>query len=76
MLEESHNIISTTECNSNCLCQLNPSKCFNRVVQIAPVNTTLILQIFKTQKCGFGVRTLKNIPANTYVCEYIGKNNT
>lgn len=73
MLEQSNNLISCTECNPNCTCQINPSKCFNRVVQLTPVNPELQLQIFKTEKCGFGVRTLKNISANTYVCEYIGK---
>ena len=28
---------------------------------------------FKTDQCGWGVETLADIPAGTFVCEYIGE---
>jgi histone-lysine N-methyltransferase SUV39H len=31
------------------------------------------LEVFKTIKCGWGVRTLQNIPAHTFIAEYSGE---
>lgn len=54
------------ECNVNCKCS---DRCTNRVVQIPIAHN---LQIFKTKKCGWGVRCLHDIPAGAFVCCYFG----
>uniref|UniRef100_A0A2S2Q4Z7 Histone-lysine N-methyltransferase eggless n=1 Tax=Sipha flava TaxID=143950 RepID=A0A2S2Q4Z7_9HEMI len=54
------------ECNAYCKCK---KTCLNRVVQ-EPLSSTL--QIFLTEKKGWGVRTLVDIPKGSFVCTYIG----
>lgn len=60
------NCISTGifECNSNCKCK---ASCNNRVVQ---GGTKVRLQLFKTLKKGWGVRTLDDIPKGSFVTTY------
>eukprot|EP00092_Neocalanus_flemingeri_P039054 GFUD01042514.1.p1 GENE.GFUD01042514.1~~GFUD01042514.1.p1 ORF type:complete len:1002 (-),score=358.73 GFUD01042514.1:84-3089(-) len=54
------------ECNSLCNCA---KTCLNRVAQ-NPLR--LKLQVFKTAKRGWGIRTLNDIPGGTYICVYVG----
>lgn len=54
------------ECNKTCKCQ---SSCLNRVVQQPMPHN---LQLFKTEKKGWGVRCLNDIPKGTFICCYIG----
>ncbi|XP_068203468.1 histone-lysine N-methyltransferase eggless-like isoform X1 [Palaemon carinicauda] len=56
------------ECNSRCNCAQN--RCSNRVVQ-HPLK--LKLQLFKTARRGWGVRTLCDIPRGAFICVYVGK---
>ncbi|KAK7076102.1 hypothetical protein SK128_017129 [Halocaridina rubra] len=56
------------ECNSRCKCAVN--RCSNRVVQ-HPLR--LKLQLFKTARRGWGVRTLCDIPRGGFICVYVGK---
>lgn len=53
------------ECNKTCKCN---SLCLNCVVQ-QPL--CLNLQLFKTEKKGWGVRCLNDIPRGTFICCYI-----
>ncbi|XP_053705235.1 histone-lysine N-methyltransferase EHMT1 isoform X3 [Synchiropus splendidus] len=55
------------ECNHACSCWRT---CKNRVVQNG-LRTRL--QLFRTAKKGWGVRTLQDIPKGTFVCEYVGE---
>ncbi|XP_034968657.1 histone-lysine N-methyltransferase EHMT1 isoform X5 [Zootoca vivipara] len=55
------------ECNHACSCWRN---CRNRVVQNG---LRARLQLFRTQKMNWGVRTMQNIPLGTFVCEYVGE---
>ncbi|ROT61434.1 putative histone-lysine N-methyltransferase eggless [Penaeus vannamei] len=55
------------ECNSRCKCS---NMCLNRVVQ-HPLR--LKLQLFKTARRGWGVRTLHDIPRGGFICVYVGK---
>ncbi|KHN80263.1 putative histone-lysine N-methyltransferase met-2 [Toxocara canis] len=55
------------ECNDACTCDKN--KCLNRVVQLG---IRLPLELFKTPKVGWGVRTLVDVPAGTFICTYAG----
>ena len=55
------------ECNSKCTC---PSNCRNRVVQLGK---HVSLCVFMTRGKGWGVKTMQPIPANTFVCEYVGE---
>ena len=56
------------ECNYRCKC--HHSRCKNRVVGRG---RSVPLEVFKTDQCGWGVKTLADIPAGTFVCEYIGE---
>lgn len=56
------------ECNDDCSC--DKSKCINRVVQNG---TKCLLQVFRTKRKGFGVRTLAYIPMGTFIGTYAGK---
>eukprot|EP00466_Bigelowiella_natans_P012360 jgi/Bigna1/69038/fgenesh1_pg.7_\ len=47
--------------------------CSNRLVQLSDVSKTVELQVFRTEKKGWGLRTLTPIPKYSYVCEYIGE---
>ncbi|KAJ3680613.1 hypothetical protein LUZ60_016891 [Juncus effusus] len=55
------------ECGPFCKC---PPTCLNRVSQNG---MKFKLQIFKTEKMGWGVRSLNFIPSGSFVCEYIGE---
>uniref|UniRef100_A0A8B9FQW1 [histone H3]-lysine(9) N-methyltransferase n=1 Tax=Amazona collaria TaxID=241587 RepID=A0A8B9FQW1_9PSIT len=55
------------ECNHACSCWRT---CRNRVVQNG-LRTRL--QLYRTQKMGWGVRTMQDIPLGTFVCEYVGE---
>ncbi|XP_044512763.1 histone-lysine N-methyltransferase SETMAR [Gracilinanus agilis] len=55
------------ECNIMCQCS---EQCENRVVQRG---LQFRLQVFKTDKKGWGLRTLDFIPKGRFVCEYAGE---
>ncbi|XP_078334332.1 histone-lysine N-methyltransferase SETDB1-B-like isoform X2 [Crassostrea virginica] len=55
------------ECNSKCHCD---SRCVNRVAQ----NPLAVrLQVFKTEKRGWGLRCLDDIPTGGFICIYAGQ---
>jgi len=54
------------ECNSKCHCS---SSCLNRVVQF-PISQRL--QLFRTEKKGWGVRCLNDIAQGSFICNYVG----
>lgn len=54
------------ECNKTCKCN---SSCLNRVVQ-HPLSQKL--QLFLTEKKGWGVRCLNDIPQGSFICIYVG----
>jgi len=54
------------ECNKLCHCK---TTCLNKVAQ-HPLR--LNLQVFKTEKRGWGLRTLNDIPAGAFICQYVG----
>lgn len=56
------------ECNAMCKC--SKKTCLNRVVQ-NPMSSKL--QVFLTEKKGWGVRTLTDIPQGSFICTYVGK---
>lgn len=55
------------ECNTMCSCRRT---CINRVVQR---DISIPMQLFKTVKKGWGVRTLVDIRQGQFVCTYSGK---
>ncbi|XP_067294978.1 histone-lysine N-methyltransferase EHMT1a isoform X3 [Pseudorasbora parva] len=55
------------ECNHACSCWRT---CRNRVIQNG---LQLRLQVFRTEKLGWGVRALQDIPEGTFVCEFAGE---
>lgn len=55
------------ECNSLCKCG---ASCQNRILQRG---VHVKLEIFKTEKKGWGVRAREPISRGTFVCEYIGQ---
>lgn len=63
-----HDVVPTGifECNSACKCK---QTCLNRVAQ-NPLRSKL--QIFKTERRGWGIRTLCDIPEGTFLCIYVG----
>ncbi|XP_063088865.1 histone-lysine N-methyltransferase SETDB2 isoform X2 [Cavia porcellus] len=52
------------------LCKCNRQMCQNRVVQHGP---QVRLQVFKTEKKGWGVRCLDDVDRGTFVCIYSGR---
>ncbi|UYV70584.1 EHMT1 [Cordylochernes scorpioides] len=56
------------ECNQTCKCDV--TLCPNRTVQRG---IQVPLQIFRTKKKGWGVRTLGPVDKGTFICEYIGE---
>ncbi|XP_052047254.1 histone-lysine N-methyltransferase SETDB2 isoform X2 [Apodemus sylvaticus] len=56
------------ECNLFCKC--NHQMCQNRVIQHGP---QVRLQVFKSEKKGWGVRCLDDIDKGTFVCIYSGR---
>ncbi|XP_028805671.1 histone-lysine N-methyltransferase, H3 lysine-9 specific SUVH6-like [Neltuma alba] len=55
------------ECGPSCKC---PPDCYNRVSQRG---IKFPLEVYKTDKRGWGVRSLRSIPSGSFVCEYIGE---
>ena len=55
------------ECNSKCTCS---NKCPNRMTQHLP---SLDLNVFETERKGFGVRTAHLLQKGTFVGEYVGE---
>ncbi|RKP23844.1 hypothetical protein SYNPS1DRAFT_18007, partial [Syncephalis pseudoplumigaleata] len=55
------------ECSRKCGCD---RQCTNRVVQRG---RTVELQLFKTANRGWGVRTMEDLPAGTYIERYLGE---
>uniref|UniRef100_A0A8D0GIF1 [histone H3]-lysine(9) N-methyltransferase n=1 Tax=Sphenodon punctatus TaxID=8508 RepID=A0A8D0GIF1_SPHPU len=55
------------ECNHACSCWRT---CRNRVVQNG---LRARLQLYRSKKMGWGVRTMQDIPLGTFVCEYVGE---
>jgi hypothetical protein len=55
------------ECNTRCTCD---EDCRNRVVQRG---SDVKLEVFKTLRCGWGIRALHPICKGTFVTEYIGE---
>ncbi|XP_057688557.1 histone-lysine N-methyltransferase EHMT1a isoform X2 [Corythoichthys intestinalis] len=55
------------ECNHACLCWRT---CKNRVVQHG---LRVQLQVFRTEKMGWGVRVMQDVPQGTFICEYVGE---
>ncbi|XP_051551711.1 histone-lysine N-methyltransferase EHMT1a isoform X2 [Myxocyprinus asiaticus] len=55
------------ECNHACSCWRT---CRNRVIQNG---LRLRLQVFKTERMGWGVRALQDIPEGTFICEFAGE---
>lgn len=56
------------ECHSGCGC--SPKHCPNRVVQRG---RTVTLELFYTRTHGIGIRSLQDIPAWTFIDEYLGE---
>uniref|UniRef100_A0A5K3FE39 SET domain-containing protein n=2 Tax=Mesocestoides corti TaxID=53468 RepID=A0A5K3FE39_MESCO len=54
------------ECNSNCKCD---RRCQNRVVQHG---VWARVQVFKTNRKGWGIRALNAIPKGSFICTYAG----
>nr|XP_046272928.1 histone-lysine N-methyltransferase EHMT2 isoform X2 [Scatophagus argus] len=55
------------ECNMACSCYRT---CKNRVVQ---AGIKVRLQLYRTEKMGWGVRALQDIPQGSFICEYVGE---
>ncbi|XP_046453809.1 histone-lysine N-methyltransferase SETDB1-like isoform X2 [Daphnia pulex] len=55
------------ECNSRCSCR---KTCINRVAQ-RPLH--LRLQLFRTERRGWGIRCLDDIPKGQFICVYAGQ---
>ncbi|XP_051186903.1 uncharacterized protein [Lolium perenne] len=55
------------ECGPSCRC---PPTCHNRVSQHGP---KIRLEIFKTGKTGWGVRSPSFISSGSFICEYVGE---
>lgn len=60
-------ITGVYECNSRCKCS---SSCVNRVVQ---EGLKVQLQVFKTERRGWGIRSLNDIPQGMFICIYAGQ---
>ncbi|KAJ0256023.1 SET domain-containing protein [Hirschfeldia incana] len=54
------------ECGDTCPC---PPECHNRVTQ---TGLKIRVEVFKTEKCGWGLRSLEPIRAGTFICELVG----
>ncbi|XP_070391784.1 histone-lysine N-methyltransferase SETDB1-B isoform X2 [Dermacentor albipictus] len=65
-LQEPH-ITGVYECNSQCHCSRS---CYNRVVQNG---LRARLQVFKTEKRGWGIRCLDDLPMGSFICVYSGQ---
>ncbi|CAF2063334.1 unnamed protein product [Brassica napus] len=54
------------ECGDMCPCPLD---CHNRVTQ---TGLKIRVEVFKTEKCGWGLRSLEPIRAGTFICQLVG----
>ncbi|KAI9296823.1 SET domain-containing protein [Neoconidiobolus thromboides FSU 785] len=59
--------MSIYECSSKCSCD---DRCQFKVVQ---KGRKADVQIYKTEKKGWGVRALERIPKGSFICEYVGE---
>uniref|UniRef100_A0A0A9BLJ3 Uncharacterized protein n=1 Tax=Arundo donax TaxID=35708 RepID=A0A0A9BLJ3_ARUDO len=55
------------ECGPSCKC---PPSCHNRVSQHG---MKIPLEVFRTTKTGWGVRSLRSISSGSFICEYVGE---
>ncbi|KAF9611399.1 hypothetical protein IFM89_032068 [Coptis chinensis] len=55
------------ECGPRCKC---PPSCYNRVSQHG---IKFLLELFKTESRGWGVRSLNSISSGSFICEYMGE---
>ncbi|KAJ1268343.1 hypothetical protein BS78_07G127700 [Paspalum vaginatum] len=55
------------ECGPSCKC---PPSCQNRVSQHG---MKIPLEVFRTAKTGWGVRSLRSISSGSFICEYVGE---
>lgn len=55
------------ECNRKCKCNKN---CNNRVVQLG---SKVNICIYRTKKCGWGVKTSENIKKGQFIATYVGE---
>ncbi|CAM0951602.1 unnamed protein product [Alopecurus aequalis] len=55
------------ECGPSCKC---PPSCHNRISQLG---MKIPLEIFRTTKTGWGVRSLRSISSGSFICEYVGE---
>nr|CAB3482874.1 unnamed protein product [Digitaria exilis] len=55
------------ECGPSCKC---PPSCQNRVSQHG---VKIPLEVFRTTKTGWGVRSLRSISSGSFICEYVGE---
>ncbi|CAL5012182.1 unnamed protein product [Urochloa decumbens] len=55
------------ECGPSCRC---PPSCQNRVSQHG---MKIPLEVFRTTKTGWGVRSLRSISSGSFICEYVGE---
>lgn len=55
------------ECGPSCRC---PPSCHNRVSQLG---MKISLEVFRTSKTGWGVRSLRSIASGSFICEYVGE---
>ncbi|KAK1325277.1 Histone-lysine N-methyltransferase, H3 lysine-9 specific SUVH5 [Acorus calamus] len=55
------------ECGPSCSC---PPSCYNRVSQHG---LKFKLEVFKTERMGWGVRSSMFIPSGSFICEYTGE---
>lgn len=65
ILEGSKNLVY--ECGPLCKCN---SSCYNRVTQLG---IRFPLEVFKTNKNEWGVRSRVGIPSGSFICEYLGE---
>ncbi|XP_013590786.1 PREDICTED: histone-lysine N-methyltransferase, H3 lysine-9 specific SUVH7-like isoform X2 [Brassica oleracea var. oleracea] len=54
------------ECGDMCPC---PPDCHNRLTQ---TGLKIRVEVFKTEKCGWGLRSLEPIRAGTFICQLVG----
>ena len=79
-------LIDMHECGDRCVCSEDGSRCKNRVVQVfdkwkersrkIPLfqrGRQMPLVIFRDYKKNWTVRTVKDVKAGAFVCEYVGE---
>jgi [histone H3]-lysine9 N-trimethyltransferase SUV39H len=66
-IDDAENPQEIFECNDSCKCSKD---CFNRVVQRG---RTIPLEIFMTERCGFGIRSPQPIKKGQFIDVYLGE---